>query len=682
MPDDLTPLSEAARILEAVPGGREWDVLLIEPGLSKNGRYYPAEVLREAAPLFEGAYSYARHRQPGEGERHPNDKVGRFSQVSVTEAGIRARFKVIAPWVRDLLREAMESGEPDFVGFSIDATGRVTRREHDGQPVAWVEAIGTVNSVDLVSEPAAGGRLVRLVASVDAPAAETETVTMDPEEIKRLIAEAVAAALPTPAPTVTEPVKETAPAPTAPAADTSLMEAHRALINESRIDNALKAAPGLSEPGRALVRKDLAYRGTTSLLTEADCAARVTEQQDYEAAFVKSQPVGITRQIAMGDGLHDKLYKALQGWFAGTPVDGVKPLRDLREGYARWTGVEYLDVNPWDFVASFASNYDSGRGAHERVTESLTRSSWGEIFADNLYVMMIKDYRDSEQYGNWRRLVSDLESVPDFQTRHWSRVGGYGDLSTVAEQATYPTLTSPTDEEITYAISKRGGLDDVTMETLIDGRSGRMRKVPTGMARAARRTLYKFVLNMITTDNAAVDYDATTLYHANHGNTGTTALTLAGLDAVRVAMRDQTAYNESLEILGSRNAPKYLIVPAELESRAQRIVDPSDGYTYAIAAPDDTGATMDPSFFKGKGLEVIVYDQLTDATDWFVVADPAQVPTMVMGFLNGQQEPELFVQDGATEGSVFTADKITFKIRHIYGGDILEHRSFYRQVVT
>ena len=91
-----TVLQETARILEAVPGGREWDVLLIEPGLSKNGRYYPADVLREAAPLFEGAYSYARHRQPGEGERHPNDKVGRFSQVSVTEEGLQSRFKDIA----------------------------------------------------------------------------------------------------------------------------------------------------------------------------------------------------------------------------------------------------------------------------------------------------------------------------------------------------------------------------------------------------------------------------------------------------------------------------------------------------------------------------------------------------------------------------------------------------------
>jgi hypothetical protein len=82
------------------------------------------------------------------------------------------------------------------------------------------------------------------------------------------------------------------------------------------------------------------------------------------------------------------------------------------------------------------------------------------------------------------------------------------------------------------------------------------------------------------------------------------------------------------------------------------------------------------------GIVPIVYDVLTDATDWFAVADPQEVPTMVVGFLNGQQEPDIFVADTPNVGSSFTADKITYKVRFIFGGDILDHRSFYRQVVA
>ena len=69
-------------------------------------------------------------------------------------------------------------------------------------------------------------------------------------------------------------------------------------------------------------------------------------------------------------------------------------------------------------------------------------------------------------------------------------------------------------------------------------------------------------------------------------------------------------------------------------------------------------------------------------SDWFLVADPVGMPTIEIDFLNGQQEPEIFIQDMPTVGSVFSADKITYKIRHIYGGDVLEHRGLDGSVVS
>jgi hypothetical protein len=41
----------------------------------------------------------------------------------------------------------------------------------------------------------------------------------------------------------------------------------------------------------------------------------------------------------------------------------------------------------------------------------------------------------------------------------------------------------------------------------------------------------------------------------------------------------------------------------------------------------------------------------------------------------------LFTQDQPNVGSTFTADKISYKLRFVFGGDVLEHRSFYRQDV-
>ena len=148
-------------------------------------------------------------------------------------------------------------------------------------------------------------------------------------------------------------------------------------------------------------------------------------------------------------------------------------------------------------------------------------------------------------------------------------------------------------------------------------------------------------------------------------------------------MRDQTAYGETAAILGMLNLPKFLIVPNELEQVANRIVGgTSPNYTFALSSSPDADGSIDPTFFHGKGIEVLVYDHMTNATDWFTVADPSRVATVVVGFLGGNDQPELLVQDSPTVGSVLTADKITRRVRIIYGFDVLEWRSFYRQDVA
>jgi hypothetical protein len=49
--------------------------------------------------------------------------------------------------------------------------------------------------------------------------------------------------------------------------------------------------------------------------------------------------------------------------------------------------------------------------------------------------------------------------------------------------------------------------------------------------------------------------------------------------------------------------------------------------------------------------------------------------------MDGREEPELFVQDNPTVGSLFTNDKITWKIRHIYGGNVTDFRGGTKAVV-
>jgi hypothetical protein len=459
----------------------------------------------------------------------------------------------------------------------------------------------------------------------------------------------------------------------------------RTLLESTRADNAVRDITARVTAAKlpAPVSEQIITQLTEALgrraveVAEVDAAISLARTVIKESG--RAHPSWPLASLTAGDSAHDQMVKALQGWFKGEAIDGVRPVRDLRESYAGWVGQGYLDADPWEMFHSFASRYDSARN-HAKLQESLATADWGQVFADVFYLQMIQSYKASPDYDKWRMVCSDIESVPDFRTRHWTRVGGYSDFTTVGEKETYPTITSPGDEEIQYAVQKYGGLDDISMEMILGDRLAIVRKLPQLMGYAASRTLYKFVFDLITTGNPTMDYDSTTLYHSDHGNTGSTALSLTSLDAIVVAMRSQTAFGQSQEILGTRNKPKHLIIPAELESRAQRILNPSDAWQASIASVD-ADTTMDPQRFKGSGIGYHVYDQLTNASKWWAVADPSMVPTMVVGFLNGRQEPELFTQDQPNVGSTFTADKISYKLRFVFGGDVLEHRSFYRQDV-
>ncbi len=706
-------ISEAATLIEAKgQKGSSWRVLLIKAGTSGNRRHYPEAMLKEAAPLFEGVKAYADHPSKSEQrdrpERSSRDVVGWYQNVAWEESlkGLTADFHIVesADWLMKSLKSAWDKGKSDLLGFSINALGTVGKKLHDDGSTL-IEAIEKVVSTDVVTTPGAGGRVLGVLES-ERNAADGPEGEMDPEEIKRLIQEAltastaglmeamrtevttaVAAAVPAPPDPKPEPMPDPMPDPEpvkeAASPDVKALQEALAEIKAQnrRVEITARIdAAKLPTVHTAKLKTRMLEAAGRRMVDDAEIDTEIQYVRDLIAESGPARPNWIPG-IQQGDTAHDQMYKALEGWFTGTPVDGVSPTRDLRESYSRWTGVSYLDADPDEMFGAVARRYDSKRD-HQRLTESLSTADWGQAFADVFYTVMIRRYAADPMYDRWRLIVSDVESVPDFRTRHFIRIGGYGNFAQVPELGTYPDVTTPGDEEVTYTISKYGGIESISMESMLNDRANIVRRLPLLMAEGAARGLYEFVLDMATTANPTMDYDSVALYDAAHGNTSTTALSVAGIDAVNVAMRSQTSYGNSVDILGPRNTVKNIIVPNELEGRANRIVNPSPAYQYAIASPADTETVMDPARWANQGLNVHVYDKLTDATDWWATADPARVPTMVIGFLNGRQEPELFTQDQQNVGSMFTADKVQFKLRHIFGGDILEHRSFFREVVA
>lgn len=389
----------------------------------------------------------------------------------------------------------------------------------------------------------------------------------------------------------------------------------------------------------------------TASFTEAQVTDAIKDEAEYLAQFTESGAVrglGDNIRIEPGESRAEKVADMLDAFFDPAHDDHASA-RSFKECYANITGDHRVTgrLDACDQVL---------------LRESLGSTDFSNVLGDAITRRMIADYRTPGVYDVWRQIAT-IGNATDFRTQERTRFGGYGDLPIVAEAGPYTAVTSPTDEKATFAVAKRGGTEDVTLEMVKNDDAGAIMRIPTKMSRAAQRTLAKFVLDFIV-NNAAI-YDAVALFHASHGNLGATALSTATLAAARLAMLQQTEKDSGDRL---NIGPKSLLVPTDLEEAAVDLFRRS--------------TENDKTFTQSLSLNVIPVWYWTDANDWATVADPMDIPTIEVAFLDGDEEPALFVQDNPTQGSMFTNDKMTWKLRHIYGGDVLDYRGMYKAVVV
>jgi len=167
--------------------GRKWRVGLIDEGMSGNRRLYTGEVLREAVNLFEGAPSFADHPTTDEEAERPErsirDKMGVFENPVWESDGIKADFIPIDPWLREVMLTSFNEGVPDFVQFSINAKGLAESEKDAHGKYQNVTRILSVQSVDVVTQAAAGGKVIELLASQKEDAEIEEERMIDWKEL-------------------------------------------------------------------------------------------------------------------------------------------------------------------------------------------------------------------------------------------------------------------------------------------------------------------------------------------------------------------------------------------------------------------------------------------------------------------------------------------------------------------
>jgi hypothetical protein len=687
----------------AADGGRIFEVQIIAYGDSKNGRRYPESVMRQAVSMYEGAAAFDHHRTDVELNTGTTvGIVGHYRNVRASETGLVGELHLLpsATHTAELLDQTLanqEAGLPLLVGISHDVMTSSKPVTQAGRTFREVTAILAVNSADVVVNPAAGGMATRTVAGGRSAADDTlnPNTKGTPMNLKQLLAMLRAA--------------ETA------AERAALLEQHAHVLEAAglsgiSVDDAVRMAESMHtaasggaaggdrqvETGTKLAKasaltslvvermlasanlpKELGDKVLAELpaeFTETELHAVVkTHQRIVEGLELAGLAPSVPHVEVTADSM-DKKKAALDAMFAGDFRTGF---RSFKEAYMAFTGRRPGAVDGSDFnreilreSASFLRNGERvGFDGGDRSIESATTTTWALALGDSITRRMVSEY-GQPSLSTWRSVVSSIVPVQDFRLQRIERIGGYGTLPVVGQGAPYQMLTTPAnDQEPTYTLTKRGGTEDLTLEAIANDDMRLISRIPTKLGLAAAQTIYRFVWDFFATNPTI--YDGVALFAAGHNNTATTALSGANLSAARRAMRKQTAYGDTANVLSA--VPKFLITVADLEELAFQLCT-SPGAVPASAPVG--GATDIPNLHQG--VQPIVVDYWSSNSAWYVVADPTQIPTMEIGFYQGKEDPELFVQADPASGSYFSADKVTWKIRHIYSGAWLDFRSVQR----
>lgn len=433
--------------------------------------------------------------------------------------------------------------------------------------------------------------------------------------------------------------------------------------------DAALAASGLPEAAREAVRAGLGDEFTPDELDgaiERQRAVIAAAQQVVQGV----EPVGSGRVSGMRDGL-DRFGLAFDALLAGTRApDGVRPLSGIREAYVLLSG-----------------DYDMrGLFFPENVgLSNVNSTTMAGMVANALNKRIVNMF---QAYPRWWDKIVSPEDFQTLQEVKWITLGGVGELPTVAEGAAYTEMTWD-DQTETASWVKKGGYLGVTLEAIDKDDTRRLQQAPRALAQAAWLTLSKAISAIFTANSGVgptLSSDSTALFHSNHANLGSTALSLTQWTAVRLAMRKQTELN-SAQRLGSLTAPKYLLVPPDLEATGLQILASDLDYTYALsngpAGPVNPYADGDgrAARLQSARERLIVVDLWTDTNNWAAAADPMMYPSIGLGFRFGR-EPELFSVADPGSGLMFTNDVMPVKVRWFFATGPTDYRGLYKANVA
>ena len=696
----------------------KYKITVIKPGWG-NGSLSGQSVPHYYPPSFVGLVAEAVNGKPF-GRKHPDqrgpdptgatqpERIAGWLDGGSMESGRATAYVNLFSAEADLrsrLDEARTAGKLNLFGVSMLASVGYKPGVIEGKQCLVAESLGNLYSVDMCARAGAGGefltaasfassdisaaqlRAVNPQSTVIAPiarngnrggaASATEGASMKKSilqllealrqknaarcaELSLKFANTAEADYPAFQTDVITALAEPAPAAattttiTAEAAQGILAEAQR-LQTRNRIAAKL-AESKLPEPARKLANTHLEAALTAEAnLTDAVIDAEIAQVRDAFAAFNNVGRVHPASSVTLDSA--DKLALAMEAAVGvkESMSKGVPAFRGLKEAYMQITGDWNLDK----------LRAGGGFTGNVLTSEAVLTGDFPNILLNSMTKRLLQDWAELALDG-----LSNLytkASISDYKLQDRVREGYFAELAQVSEGAAYQEISYPTDELVSYQVGKYGNLLSISEETIRNDDLGAIARFPGRLARAGRWTLKNYITNFFVS-NPNYTADSVAWFNAGHNNLGSAALSQDALIAAEVSLLTQTEKNSG-EPLGL--SLDWLMVPPALAATARQI--------------NQTNTAGSNAFFQRFGVNnerIYVNEKLTDVTDWYYGTNQNNAPFLELGFLDGIENPQIFLANQPTIGTQFTMDELQYKVKMVFAGAIIDYRGVGKNVVA
>lgn len=667
------PIRQTLSAEGTVNADGQFEILAITAG-SGNGWNFSTECLHSSLPLWDQVQTFVDHSWSGHSIR---DLAGVCFNPRWDDAnqGILLTIKPVGPSAallaeigKEMLAEKSPSAErrPEPVEGLVEAAAQTDSQNKPRVGFSAdilftsqgkkVDTILKVFSVDLVIDPARGGKFLRALYARQ-PQKSLGGLFMNDEiqkqEVNTLETQLQGDKTAVQAMHLMQTQNQTL------AEEAEKARQVRLVMCEQLLQSTLSVAK-LPTPVSDRIRKQF-----TGLIFEpADLTHAVDDARQMVSELTGAQVVqGPGRIHAMYDS-RDQITAAIHDLLGAERPEEIKqvkpaPLSGIRELYTLMTG---------DY--SFTGGYHADRALLAETTDlpGILKNALNKIILTQWQELGRSGYR-------WWESIVSVQHFNSLQSITGVLMGELSTLPTISEGSPYTEL-NVSDSAETASWNKYGGYVGLTLEMFERDETHKLAQYPRKLATASLRRISDLVAGVFTANSGIgpVMADTYNVFEApHHGNLGTTTLSSSAFEAASKAI-----YSQNMVASGSEGNPKmavdarYLIVPRDLRLTAMQILYPDWERQANI---------FSQNMQKGQMGDVITCPEFTDANDWAAVADPAVAPGIIVAERFGLT-PEIFIADNELNGALFTNDQLRMKVRQWVAVFAADYRPLFKANVA